>query len=140
MRFGFEVRALLKLKGMIMLVFTEKELGEAIKLEVKEIVVRGEDLVKKVLRLKNTGKVAWGLCLAGLGAAVGAVLAAPVVPVTPVIWTTFAGPVVVTALGLAATKAAVLIAVAGGGVAALNKLRKYQITEQTPERLVLKRK
>jgi len=123
-----------------MFVFTEKELGEAIKLEVDVIVVRGENLVKKVLRIKNAARVAWGLCLGGLGVAVGTILAAPIVPVGPVIWTTLAGPVVVTTLGLEATKAAILIAVAGGGVAALNKLRKYQITEQTPERLVLKRK
>ena len=92
-----------------MFVFTEKELGEAIKLEAEVIVVRGEDLVKKVLRIKNVAKVAWGLCLGGLGVAVGTVLAAPVVPVGPVIWTTLAGPVVVTTLGVGATKAAVLI-------------------------------
>ena len=123
-----------------MFVFTEKELGSAIKSEAEVIVVRGEDLVKTVHRIKNASKATWGLCIGGLSVAVGTVLAATVVPVVPIVWTTLVGPVVITTLGLAATKAAVLIAVSGGGITALNKLRKYQITEQTPERLVLRRK
>lgn len=123
-----------------MIVRTEKELGTALKAEAEEIVVEGESLVKKVLRIKKTGKLAWGLCIGALGVAVGAAMATPAAPILPVVVTAVAGPVVISTLGMSVTTAAITIAVAGGGVIVLNKLRKYRIAEQTQERLVLKRK
>lgn len=123
-----------------MIVRTEKELGTALKAEAEEIVVEGESLVKKVLCIKKTGKLAWGLCIGALGVAVGAAMATPAAPILPVVVTAVAGPVVISTLGMSVTTAAITIAVAGGGVIVLNKLRKYRIAEQTQERLVLKRK
>ncbi len=115
---------------------TEKELGEAIKRQDDEIIIEG-DLIKQVIKIRATGKVAWAVAIGAIAVAVTAVLssggtAAPgAIPV---------GFVAVSTLGVSATTSSVLIAVAAGGVGALNKLRSYKTVSDTGNRLVLKRK
>lgn len=126
----------------------EKELARAVKNKVDLIIVEF-DLAKKVLRIKATGKVAWAIAIAAIAAVVAAIIASgglALVPgavvLTPAIW----APVAVLAapavgiLGFPTTLAAISIAIAAGGVGALNKLRKYKVVERGEDWLVLRRK
>lgn len=55
---------------------TAKELADAIKNSEDEIIVEG-DLKKGVLRIKATGKVAWGVCAVALTSAIAFYIATP---------------------------------------------------------------
>lgn len=109
----------------------EKALAEALKNDEGSIEIEG-NLAEKTLKIKATGKVAWGVVcigsiavavaliisyrgssrvIAGAGAAVGLVSAGAATSI----------------LGVGATSAAIAIAVAGGGVGILNKLRDYKV-------------
>jgi hypothetical protein len=101
---------------------SEKELGNALKDEKDTIIIEG-DLVKKVVRIRATGKVAWAI-------AAGAIAVAIII----VIRTGGTGTPGAALIGGAA------VGVAAGGVAALNKLRQYKEAERSAGRLVLKRK
>lgn len=122
---------------------TEKELGEALKNNYDTIEVEG-DLSKKVLKIKATGKVAWGVCIGCIVVAVSMTVVTlgsggTAAPVT--------GPTTAVTLGAAASVwglptaiTATGIALAGGGVAALKKLRKYRIEKISDTRIVLHKK
>ena len=56
---------------------TAKEFAEAVKNNEEYITIEG-DLKNGVLRIKATGKVAWGVCVASLAVAIAAVAVAPV--------------------------------------------------------------
>jgi len=120
----------------IAIVKTEEELGEALKEEPDTIEVEG-DLKNKVFRIKATGKVAWAIAIASIGIAVAILMSTGGVG-APV--SSFIGAGAVSILGLPTAISAVSIAVAGGGVGALNTLRKYEITESRGNKLVLRRK
>ena len=113
---------------------TAKEFAEAVKNNEEYITIEG-DLKNGVLRIKATGKVAWGVCVASLAVAIAAVAVAPVgggglVMVTPA-----------AAMLGAAVVPAVAIGVCAGGVGVLNTLRdKYKIVEKTDTYITLKRK
>lgn len=119
-----------------MAISNEEELGEALKREQDTIEIEG-DLKKKVLRIKATGKVSWAVALAAIGIAVTILLSTggTGAPVSGLV-----GAGAVSVLGLPAAISAVSIAVAAGGVGALNTLRKYEIIEDTGNRLVMSRK
>lgn len=130
-----------------MTVKNEKELGEALKQNQNYIEVEG-DLCKKVIKIKATGPVAWAVCIAGLSIAVVAVIATigsggGGAPVTVPASTAGLLPAVAVfgggSAGLSVASSSVLIAVAGGGVGALNKLRKYKI-EKKDKKVILRRK
>ncbi len=55
---------------------TAEELGKAIKNKEDTIEIEG-DLKNQVIRIKATGKVAWGVCVVSLGVAVIAYLSIP---------------------------------------------------------------
>lgn len=119
-----------------MAIFSEKELGEALKNEQDTIEIEG-DLKKKVLRIKATGKVAWAVAIGAIGVAVFIALgsggtAAPA--------SGFIGIGAVSVLGLSAATSSVAIAIAAGGVGALNTLRKYKIVSDSGDKLVLSKK
>lgn len=122
-------------------VSNEKELGKALKDDVDTIEVEG-DLVKKVIKIKATGKVAWGVCIACLTVAITAMIAkivsagfAAPITTTAIMLT---APAAIATLGTSAALAAVGIGVAGGGVAVLNKLRDYKM-EETGDKIILKK-
>lgn len=119
-----------------MAINTEEELGEALGEEQDTIEIEG-DLKKKVIRIKATGKVAWLIAFAAIGIAV-AILVSSAGAGAPVSGLIGAGAVSI--LGLPAATAAVSIAIAGGGVGVLNKLRKYRIVSASGDKLVLSRK
>lgn len=119
-----------------MSITTEKELGEALKNRQDTLEIEG-DLKTKVLRIKATGRVAWGLVFVLLAAAILIFLGTGGValPASGVI-----GGGAVAVLGLPAAWSAVAIGVAAGGAYALNDLRAYSIVHQDDQRIILKRK
>ena len=121
----------------------EKDLGEALKNDIDTIEIEG-DLAKKVFKIKATGKVAWGVCIGCVAVAVTLVvvtigsggMATPVTGPTAAITLSAAAatwglPTAITATG---------IAVAGGGIGALKKLRKYRLEKISDTKIVLHRK
>ena len=122
-----------------MAVNNEKELAQAVK-EGQDTIVITKDLKSNVVTIKATGKVAWAVAIGAIGVAVTAVIASPSTGGVSSTIAVASAPAAVSILGLSATVSAISIAVAGGGVAVLNKLRKYEITEQMGDFLVLKRK
>ena len=115
---------------------TEKELGEALKREEDTITIEG-DLVKKVIKIHGTGKPAWGLAIGAIGVAVVSVVATVATAGTS---TPATGGAAATVLGVPTAVSAVSIAVAAGGVGALNKLRDYNLTKINDNKVILKRK
>lgn len=121
--------------------------------ELNAAMARGEstieiegDFARKVIRLKATGNVAWGVAAGAIAVAVAAlVMMTPATiatggaaaPVEAVAVAGFAAPAV-SILGLDAVVMAVGLAVASGGVGVLTRLRSdYKIIEQAPDRVVL---
>lgn len=125
---------------------TTKEVSEAVKDNVDEFLIEG-DLSKKVIRIKATGKTAWGLCAGSLAAAIAliAVGAAAIPAAPPAGAFSLAGGAVVSAVAASAlgpaAVTAISIGVCAGGIGALNTLRdKYDIVEKGENFLKLKRK
>lgn len=128
-------------------VTTEKELGEALKNNQDGIIIEG-DLEEKVIRIKAVGKVAWAACFVGIAAIVtlGIVIITSGGTAAPVAGPAFTAslitvaPVAASTMGIPALVSAVGIAIAGGGVAVLNKLRKYRIEKINSKKIVLHKK
>lgn len=137
-----------------MTVNNEKDLGSAVHNKEDTIIIEG-DLVKKVIKIKATGKVAWGVCIGaiviGMTATVMALIPDPAEPVEVIAAGASYGIAAIT-LGSAATTAGT-IGIAGAMAAGatgmaiipiakkiLHGLRKYKIVEKADNRLVLKRK
>ena len=120
-------------------VSNEKELGKALKNNEDTIFIEG-DLVNKVIRIRATGKIAWAIAVTAIALAIVAFLAAPVTGGTSSTAIVGIAPVAASILGGAAAYSAVLIGVAAGGVAALNKLRDYKEISRSDSQIVLKKK
>lgn len=123
------------------------ELNAAMKSGANTNEIEG-DLVKKVIRLKATGNVAWAIALGCIGLAVIALITSlPATVATGGLATPAEALVVSSAvapavaiLGLDVAMMAVGLAVAAGGVGALTRLRSdYKIIEQAPDRVVLQK-
>jgi hypothetical protein len=128
---------------MVKKVRTEAELGEALKNNEESIEIEG-DLARKTFKIRATGNVAWAVCIGAIGIATYSVIATVGTGGTsaPVTATTagFTAAAATTVLGGAVTYSAIAIAVAAGGVGALNKLRKYKQVSYENSRLILRRK
>lgn len=134
-----------------MAITTAKELGQAIKEEKDTIEIEG-DLVRRVIKIKATGKIAWGVCIGALGVAITLVLTQPATTAIDIstlgtsalvksFVATSSGVVAVSTLGsVSAVSTAIGIGVAGGGVAALNKLRDYRLEKKENNKIILYRK
>ncbi len=114
----------------------ETSLGKALKEERDTIEIEG-DLANKVIKIKATGTVAWAVAFGAIAVAVGLLMVSggTSAPVSGIV-----GAGAVGILGLPAALSAVSIAVAAGGVGALNSLRTYEIVNQRNGKLTLKRK
>lgn len=119
-----------------------KDLGKAMKDDKDNIEIEF-DFGKKVLKIVGTGKIVWGVVAASLAVTITAIL------VTGASGGTTA-PATGTAAAFAATSAsailgpsvaytAVGIAISGGGMIALTKLRRYEIIDRK-DRFILKKK
>lgn len=101
-----------------------------------------------MIRIKATGKVAWGVCFGALAVAIVALLAIPGAAVLTggpggaafLAGGAGAAALAVATLGSAATTA-ITIGVAAGGAGVLNTLRdKYTIVEKNDKYMKLQRK
>lgn len=121
----------------------EKDLGNAVKNDQDTIEIEG-DLAKKVIKIKATGKVAWGACALGLTIAISATIATVATAGTSAPVTVPAGLIgmgtATTTLGATVATSAVAIGVAGGGIGALNKLRKYKLEKINDQKIILHKK
>lgn len=124
-----------------------QELGRAIKDGQEEIIIEG-DLVKKIIRIKATGQVAWVIAFGAVCVAVVAVLAAPAGvaagpfgivaegAIASIAATSAASAVAVW--GLATTAVAVGVGVGARSANAVKKLKNdYVIQSKTDNRVVL---
>lgn len=95
-------------------------------------------------KIKAIGIVSWGICIASITIAVScAVVAVSTAGTTAVPDALIATPAMATlasVLGLPTAISAVAIAVAGGGVGALNKLRNYRLERVSDEKIILHKK
>ena len=114
-------------------VSTAKELGEAIKQKEDTIEIVG-NLATSTIRIRATGKIAWGIAIAAIAIAIYGMIAAQ--PVSGFV----AAPAAVGVLGVSATGTAMGIAVAAGGVGSLTSLREYKEISRSKDKLVLQRK
>lgn len=128
-----------------------KELGEAIKNKEEYIYIEG-DLKNKIIKIKATGKIAWAIAGVAIASAVGLYLSAPATAVA----TAPAGGVgsvvsfggsaaaagsAMTILGINATAVAMSVAIAAGGIGAINLLRDdYKIVRNDNKGMLLERK
>ncbi|WP_193072763.1 hypothetical protein [Pseudomonas sp. FME51] len=119
-----------------MAITTEKELGEALKIDQDTIEIEG-DLTTKVLKIKATGKVAWAVAIGAIGIAVAITLGSggTGAPVAGAV-----GIGAVSVLGFSAATSAVAIAISAGSISALNSLRKYKVVSSQENKLKLSRK
>ncbi len=122
---------------------TEAELGEALKNNEDSIEIEG-DLANKTFKMRATGKVAWAVAIGAIGIATYSVIATlgtggASAPVTTVA-AGFTAATATAVLGGAVTYSAIAVAVAAGGVGALNSLRNYKQISYEKNRLILKRK
>ena len=117
----------------------EEELGKALKNQVDEIEI-SIDLENKVGKIKATGKVAWAVAIGAIGTAVVFLLAGPGTMGTSAIAAAPTFLAASTALGGASVAtSAIMIAVAAGGVGALNSLRNYNLVKENGK-AILRRK
>lgn len=122
-----------------MTITSEKELGKALKENEVVIEIANDELGKKVIRIKATGKVAWAFALAALAIAVPAAISAFATAGVGAVASGLTATGAVAVLGAGATTSAIAIAVAAGGVGALNKLRKYRLEKKDGNRVILHR-
>ena len=121
----------------------EKELGIALKNKKECIEIEG-DLAKKVIKIKATGKVAWGVCIGAIALIVANTITTLAsggasTPITaPLIMA--AAPAAVSIWGVSVTVSAVLIAIAGGSINVLKELKDYQMEKIADNRIVLRKK
>lgn len=121
-----------------MIVKTEEELAKAIKNDEETIEIEG-DLINKTIKIKATGKTSWIVAVGAIGIGVTGILLTPASGGTSSIAAGIVAPAAVGVLGTSTTLSAILISIAAGGVGVLNKLRKYEIIENTDNRLILKK-
>lgn len=122
---------------------TEKELGEALKRGDSTIEVE-LDLARKVIKIKTVRNGMWALCVTAIGVAVVSGVVAISTAGTATVPSAFiATPAIATAsgvLGMSTAISAIGIAMAGGGVVALNKLRGYRLEKVSNEKVILHKK
>ena len=116
-----------------------KELGKALKEDRDVIEIEG-DLAKRTIRIKATGKIAWALAIAAIGIAVASFLATPATGGASAPAGVVAASAAAGTLGGSAATTAIAIAVAAGGVGALNKLRSYKMEKLGPDHIILRKK
>jgi hypothetical protein len=120
---------------------TEKELADAVKSGASTIEIEG-DLAKKVVKIRATGPVAWGLVAASLAGGYMFLKLTATVPV-PQAKMAFAaasagsGAAALTILGVSASATAFALTRAYGGAEGLKKIRAYKQLSYIDGKLVL---
>lgn len=112
-----------------MYVENEHDLGEELNKGADHIRIEG-DLAAKVRKMMKLNTILWSFCLASLSVTVIAVMHMPATAGTSGVVGIVAGTSAAAILGPELAVAAATIAVAGGGIHALRRLRRYRL-EQT---------
>lgn len=126
-----------------MKVKTEEELAKAVNNNENYIEIEG-DLSNKVFRIKAFGSVPWIVAIGSIVVATVAVISLSKISqpkagfMASGIGAATAGGAVAI-LGLAATTSAIKIAVAGGAIGVLKKLRNYKMEKISDTKLILKK-
>ncbi len=124
---------------------TAKEFADAVKNNEENITVEG-DLKNGILRIKATGKVAWGVCAGSLAVAITlCIMAGPAMIVPPAGGQALVGGGAAAAIAAAtlgqAVVPAIAIGVCAGGIGVLNTLRdQYKIVNKNDKSITLRRK
>ena len=133
-----------------MKVSNEKELGIALEQNQDSIEIEG-DLSKKVIKIKATGKVAWGIAIGCMSVVIPCVISTVIsadaaTPVTAPAATFCIAPATAALGGVSTAFSAASIAAGaasiGGinaGISSLNKLRRYKLINEN-NKVILKRK
>lgn len=121
-----------------------KGLGEAIKENAELIEIEG-DLAKKVIKIKATGKAAWAVAIGAIAVAIVGIALIPAsggvsAPASGVIEFISVPTAAIALGGSGFASIAVTIALAGGGIGALNKFRKYKLEKLSNDKIRLIRK
>ena len=112
-------------------------LGKAMKQGEDTIEVKGA-LAGHISRMWGMDRVLWKICLILLATVVLLVLALPAG--SPVMMQAVAASPAAGILGTKTAAAAVRIAVAGGGISILGKLKDYRLKEMNERHIILHRK
>lgn len=123
---------------------TAKELGEALKRGDDSIEIEG-NLKEHVIKVKATGKGVWAVCIAGISVAVaGATVAVGTVGTASAPAALISTPAMTSTVAILGAPTAIMalsVALAGGGVGALNHLMKdYDVEKISNEKLILHQK
>lgn len=119
-----------------MRVQNEQELGNAVKQEESCIELKGK-LASHVKKLMKLNMALWVFSLTALSIAVLATIQAPATAGVSGIISIVAGTSTASILGMDTVIVAVSIAVAGGGIRILQKLRKYHLTYRENGKIIL---
>lgn len=114
----------------------EQELGNAVKQEESYIELEGK-LASHVKKLMKLNMALWVFSLTALSVAVFALMQMPATTGMSGIVSIVAGTSAASILGIDTVVAAVSIAVAGGGISVLEKLRKYHLTYGENGKIIL---
>jgi len=114
------------MRSYSMTVYNENELGRALRNEEDYIEIQG-DFVSDIRKIKAINRVMWCLVLSVLALIIATLLLAPVTAGTaPIAASLVAGTPAIGILGLSGCVTAIRIAVAGGGIHILKRLRRYR--------------
>lgn len=119
-----------------------KDLGKAIK-DNRDSIEIEYDYGKKVVKIIGTGKIVWGIAAGAIGTAVTALIitassggtTSPATGTYTMIASGTAGAILGPSVAVSATS----IAVSGGGMIALKKLRKYKVIKKPDSYLLVKK-
>lgn len=112
--------------------------------ELGKAILRGEDFIElnpsladKIERLLRLNRILWAVVLIELSVMTVTLIQMPATAGLSGLVSFAAGTSAAAVLGVDAAAAAVMTAVAGGGIMALKRLRNYRIRRQTDGRIFL---
>lgn len=117
----------------------EKGLGEAIRKNERTIDIHGS-IAPRIKRLHDLDRVLYCMCLMCLAIAVVALMQMPATGggMLPLSFVT--GTPAAAILGVPTAKTAALVAVSGGGISTLKRLRRYKLRHISREHVILYKK
>ncbi|MFT4105537.1 MAG: hypothetical protein QM657_07250 [Lacrimispora sp.] len=120
-----------------MCVHNEEEFGEALREGRDKIEIEG-DLASKVKKLYKINLALWNFCLVCLAVTIIALMQIPITGGSSTAVSLVAGTPLAAIVGTKAAVSAVMIAVAGGGIQVLYKLRRdYRMLNEKDGRVII---
>lgn len=119
--------------------FNEKELAKALRIDEPVIELRN-GLAHKTRKLLAIGFTLWCVCMSLLAVTVVSLLMMPAAPGPFAIASLVAGTPAAGIMGTSTATTAIMIALAGGGVGTLHKIRRYHLIDCDENHIILRRK